>query len=131
MGLLASQPVSGHLHNATTIEGCPQTRWGKQVSGHWLAACLDFLPAADIAKATAACTAWRLSRGIEDRLFKSRYEADFEAESVNRAEIAHAGRETPWKVRYKRRLHVHRNWERGNCRELGWPHEISLRPMAF
>src|SRR5438045_3150617 len=77
-----------------------------------LAECVVFARAQDVAQSQAVSKSWQLPPETLDRLFRAFYLADFEADTIDRPEIANEGRGTTWAVRYKRRLHIHRNWLR-------------------
>src|SRR2546430_2503480 len=79
-----SHPVPNAPKQLNTELPGKKDRWGQEFISRLLAMCLDCLPALDISKSSALCSAWRLARNLEDRLFQSRYASDFELETSNR-----------------------------------------------
>src|SRR5689334_6634944 len=100
-----SKPASdaGTAGKPPVTSSVKSDRWGKQFNARLLAKCCEALSALDIAKCSVVCKGWKLAQNLEDRLFQSRYAADWEADTADRAEIAPAGDGTAWKIRYKRR----------------------------
>ena len=87
--------------------------WGCRFPYHVRIACLEWLSAVDLARASTVCNSWKLSSQSEDRLWRTRYAGEFEGETGNASRIADQGESTPWKRRFLRRKRVDRNWQSG------------------
>ena len=65
--------------------------WGCRFPYHVRVACLEWLNAMDLARASAVCNSWKMSSQSEDRLWRMRYAESFEAETGSAARIADQG----------------------------------------
>src|SRR5690242_4567511 len=93
----------------------------QQLPPRVLLACLEYLPAKDIAISQSITNSWRLPSSLTDKLWRTRYQTDWEAETAVDVRIANAGPDTPWKTRYGRRQQTELNWRSGQFRQRAVP----------
>src|SRR5690242_16840841 len=78
-------------------------RFGKQLPVRLLAEILSFGGALELTRSQAVCSGWKLPRTLLNRTWRTVYNGHWEASSGDLLEIAPAGAETPWLVRYQLR----------------------------
>jgi hypothetical protein len=101
-------------------------KWGQNFRAPLLASCLQFSTAQEIANSNAVCTGWRLPQHLEDRLMKPLYVEDFTLLNSGHPKLAPRGEDTPWRVRYGRRQHVHNNVLTRTYRLVSHTHQNEL-----
>ena len=91
-------------------------RWGQQFPIRLLAEALSYCEASELALSQEVCSGWKLTRPLEDRLWRAAYLRSWEAGSEALPDIAVQGAETPWLVRYRQRQLAEDNWLAGRYR---------------
>src|SRR4051812_39919244 len=95
----ASLPVAGdatsaeqQLMNQNLVQN--SDRWAKQLPRRLIASVLSYVGALEAARSQAVCQGWKLAPNFLERLWRNRYEADWEIETGESKGIAVAGKET-------------------------------------
>src|SRR5579883_1585697 len=119
-------PQSALAVHATTreVQGCARLMrqslhrltdsWASRLPYNVRALAFEWLTSRELAQCAAVCTSWeKLPRATEDRLFRSLYLREFEAETCDDMRIADEGAATAWRRRFVRRVGVERCWTCG------------------
>src|SRR5438045_706988 len=105
------QPRKQQQHHL--VRQVANDQWGRQLPSRMLMSILEFSSIQQIATSQAVCGSWVLPVNLSDRLWRPRYEADWEVDSAHDPRIACGGGAdgvTPWAVRYRRRHQTELNW---------------------